>query len=160
MKKITLSADIAVFEDETTLADIEKNLLAKAKYAAQGAYAPYSKFKVGAAVQLIDGTIVLGSNQENAAYPVTMCGERTAIFAAAAQHPTTAIERVAITIISNEGNINRPVPPCGSCRQVIYEYELRYNRNIQLILQGDFGEVYILDSIKDILPLLFDSSYL
>lgn len=160
MKTITLSANIDVYTDEKELPEAEAALLAKAKEAAEGAYAPYSNFKVGAAVRLVGGTIVIGSNQENAAYPVTMCGERTAIFSAAAQHPTTPIESVAITIISENGNITRPVPPCGSCRQVIYEYETRYNKDIQLVLQGDKGEVYILDSIKNILPLLFDSSYL
>lgn len=160
MKKITLQSEIEVAKNVAELAPIDAQLLARAKEAAKGAYAPYSNFKVGAAVLLKNEVIVIGNNQENAAFPVTMCGERNAVFSAAAQYPNTAIEAVAITIISAKGNIDRPIPPCGSCRQVIYENETRHQSDIRLILQGDLGDIYVVQSVKDILPLLFDASYL
>jgi cytidine deaminase len=160
MKKIQLHSEIEVAHsiDELTISDAK--LLARAKEAAKDAYAPYSNFKVGSAVLLENGVVVIGNNQENAAYPVTMCGERNAIFSAAAQYPRIPISAVAITVITQKGNIDRPVPPCGSCRQVIYENEMRHQKNIRLILQGDTGDIYLIGSVKDILPLLFDSSYL
>ena len=160
MKKIQFSAEYSVFQDEKELSEADFQLLQAAKAATKTAYAPYSNFKVGAAVLLENGVVVPGSNQENAAFPVTICGERNAVFAAAAQHPGIAVLKVAITVETKSQNMTKPVPPCGSCRQVLFEYESRYNQNIQLILQGDSGEVYMVDSIKDILPLLFDASFL
>jgi cytidine deaminase len=160
MKKISFNAEYEVYEDETQLPPAAKKLLQKAKEACQTAYAPYSNFKVGAAVQLANGEIVKGSNQENAAFPVTICGERNAVFAAAAQYPGVQIEAVAITAETVSKELKKPVPPCGSCRQVLFEYEFRQQQPIQLILQGDAGEVYIVKAVKDILPLLFDASYL
>ncbi|WP_052593594.1 cytidine deaminase [Aureispira sp. CCB-QB1] len=160
MKKITLQSEIEVAKSIAELSEIDAQLLATAKEAAKGAYAPYSNFKVGAAVLMDNEAIVIGNNQENAAFPVTMCGERNAVFSAAAQYPNIAIKAVAITIISAKGNIDRPIPPCGSCRQVIYENETRHQSDIRLILQGDIGEIYVVQSVKDILPLLFDASYL
>ncbi len=160
MKKITLQSEIEVAASIKELNDADAELLNRAKEAAKAAYAPYSNFKVGAAVLLDNGVIVIGNNQENAAFPVTMCGERNAIFSAAAQYPSTPITTVAITIISAKRNVNRPVPPCGSCRQAIYENETRHQNNIRIILQGDSGDIYIINSVKDILPLYFDSSYL
>ncbi|BDS09733.1 cytidine deaminase [Aureispira anguillae] len=160
MKKITLQSTIEVANQLSELNAIDADLLKRAKEAAKGAYAPYSNFKVGAAVLMNNGAIVIGSNQENAAFPVTMCGERNAIFSAAAQYPNTPIIAVAITIISAEGQIDRPVPPCGSCRQVIYENEVRHQTDIRIILQGDLGDIYVIQSVKDVLPLLFDASYL
>ena len=160
MKKITLQSEIEVAQTITELSDIDSQLLTRAKEAAKGAYAPYSNFKVGAALLMKNGVIVIGNNQENAAFPVTMCAERNAVFSAAAQYPNTPIEAIAITIISARGNIDRPIPPCGSCRQVIYENETRHQSDIRLILQGDLGKIYVIQTVKDILPLLFDASYL
>lgn len=160
MRTIRLETAIKIAEHVDELAPQEAMLLQKAKEAAKNAYAPYSNFKVGAALLLRDGTVVIGNNQENAAYPVTMCAERTAIFAAAAQYPHTAIEMLALTVESQGKNIIRPVPPCGSCRQVIYEQERRHDQDIRIIMQGDSGEIYCVNSVKDILPLSFDDSYL
>lgn len=160
MKKFTVQADIYCATHLSELPTQDAQLLTRAKQAAQNAYAPYSNFKVGAAVLLANGEIVIGNNQENAAYPVTLCGERVAIFAAAAQYPDVAIEAVAITIKSQRGTIDRPVSPCGSCRQAMYEYELRHQQNIRLILQGDSGDIYCTNSVRALLPLVFDASYL
>jgi cytidine deaminase len=160
MKSIQFQAEYLVYESEAELPLADQQLLAQAKQAAKGAYAPYSRFNVGAAALLDDGTVILGSNQENAAYPVTMCAERNAIFAAAAQFPHKKVVKVAITVQTEGQRVDRPVPPCGSCRQALYESELRYAHNIELILQGDCGEVYHIPSIKSILPLLFDAKFL
>ena len=160
MKKLKLQSEIEIASNVRELNPTDAKLLARAKEAAKGAYAPYSNFKVGSAVLLKNGVVVIGNNQENAAYPVTMCGERNAVFSAAAQYPNTAIEAVAITVISKNKDIDRPLPPCGSCRQVIYENETRHQSDIRLILQGDLGEIYVVQTVKDILPLVFDASYL
>ncbi|MGH1334782.1 MAG: cytidine deaminase [Aureispira sp.] len=160
MKKITLQTEIQEAANTSELTATDAQLLAEAKQAAEVAYAPYSNFKVGAAALLANGKIVRGCNQENAAYPVTLCGERVALFSAAAQYPDTPVLAVAITIKSANGDIDRPVPPCGSCRQVIFENEMRHQQAIRLILQGDSGSIYCIESVKDILPLVFDSSYL
>jgi len=160
MRELKLQSTVQIASNVHELPAADSALLKRAKKAAEGAYAPYSNFKVGAAVLLQNGEVVIGSNQENAAYPATMCGERNAIFSAAAQFPEVPIKAVAITVISKKGNVNRPVPPCGSCRQVIYEQEVRHRQNIRIILQGDRGDIYLVRSVKDILPLLFDASYL
>ncbi len=160
MKKITLQAEIQEAANTNELSTADAALLAEAKQAALVAYAPYSNFKVGAAALLANGKIIRGCNQENAAYPVTLCGERVALFSAAAQYPDTPVVAVAITIKSANGTIDRPVPPCGSCRQVLFESEMRHKHPIRLVLQGDSGVIYCIESIKDILPLVFDSSYL
>lgn len=160
MKQLLLQSAINVYANEQELAAADAALLQSAKKAALDAYAPYSHFKVGAAALLQNGRVVIGSNQENAAYPLGLCAERTALFAAGAQYPGVPIVKLAVTIISQQQNIDRPVPPCGSCRQVIYEYENRYETDIAVLLQGDSGEVYAFPTIKTILPLLFDSTYL
>lgn len=160
MKEITIASKILVAEGINELNQLDKMLLLRAKKAAKDAYAPYSNFKVGAAVLMENDQIFIGNNQENAAYPSTMCGERNAIFAAAANYPDVAIKAVAITVISAKGTVDKPVPPCGSCRQVIYENECRHQKNIRIILQGDSGAIYLINSVKDILPIYFDSSYL
>lgn len=160
MKKFKVQADIYCAQHPDELSEADAHLLQRAKAAAEQAYAPYSQFKVGAAVRLVNGVIVIGNNQENAAYPVTLCGERVAVFSAAAQYPDVAVEAVAITIKSATGTIDRPVPPCGSCRQALYEYETRYKHPIRLILQGDKGDIYCTDTVKALLPLVFDASFL
>jgi len=160
MRPIITSSQLLSYDNEQELDPVRAQLLARAKQAAANAYAPYSKFKVGSAVLLANGEVVIGSNQENAAYPLTMCGERVAIFAASALYPKEKIAKVAITIISEKGNINRPVTPCGACRQALLENETRTQADIELILQGDSGEVYVIKTVKDILPFIFDASFL
>ena len=160
MKILSLNANIAVYENVEELNSADNALLKAAKKSMEDAYAPYSKFKVGAALRLKNGEVIIGSNQENAAFPVTMCAERVAIFAAASRYPDEAIESIAITAKSNSRIVDKPVTPCGSCRQVIHESEYRFKQDIRVILHGETGEVYVLDSIKDILPLTFDAHFL
>lgn len=132
----------------------EKALVDAAKEATSRSYAPYSKFNVGAALRLDDGTIFQGANQENAAFPVCLCAERTAIFAAQVKHPDKAICEIAIAARNADGFSQLPISPCGSCRQVIVEMEQRYNRKVKVIMYGK-EKTYIVDTVKDLLPLTF-----
>lgn len=135
----------------------EKALIDAAKDATARSYSPYSKFCVGAALRLDDGTIFIGANQENAAFPVTICAERTAIFAAQVQHPDKAITAIAIAAKSADNPslfTSLPTSPCGSCRQVLAEMEQRYQRDIRILMYGE-EKIYIAESVKDLLPLTF-----
>ena len=121
---------------------------------------PYSSFKVGAALQLKSGEIITGNNQENAAYPSGLCAERVAIFYAGSQHPEATIQSMAISAKSMNSKITKPVAPCGSCRQVLAEYEVNQNSLMELYFMGESGKVVKSNSVKDILPLVFDSTFL
>lgn len=142
--------------DELSTAD--RQLVERAEKASHNAYAEYSHFYVGAAVRLDCGEIVVGSNQENAAFPSGLCAERTAIFAAQANYPEQPVVALAIVARNDRGLLDEPVSPCGACRQVILGVEDRYKRPIRILLYGKKG-VYSIDSVKDLLPLSFvDSS--
>ena len=121
--------------------------------AAKDAYAPYSHFCVGAAALLEDGTIVKGSNQENAAYPSGLCAERVALFSAGASFSSIPVVVLAIVAIK-DGKIQSSISPCGACRQVMLETEQRYNRPLRTLLCGS-DETIIISSAKDLLPLCF-----
>ncbi len=138
----------------------DKELMLIAEEQLQHAYAPYSKFHVGAATRLNDKSVYIGSNQENASYPLCMCGERVALYNAAANKPNIPVDSLAITIKNQNMAINKPVSPCGACRQVISEYEFRHKQPIRLLLKSDSPEVYELRSVADILPLGFNGTFL
>jgi cytidine deaminase len=160
MKTVTESFDYKVYSsmDELSVADHE--LMDKAIAQLEKAYAPYSKFHVGAAARLVDGEIFIGSNQENASYPLCMCGERVALYNAGANRPDVPVESLAITIKNQNMTIHKPVSPCGACRQVISEYEFRHKHPIRILLKSDSPEVYELRSIADILPMGFNGTFL
>jgi cytidine deaminase len=158
MKEIKLTTKIHVYPLEES-SEIEKKLIMSAKKASLHAYAPYSKFHVGAAVLLEGGEIVWGNNQENAAYPSGLCAERTTVFAANATHPDKAVEAIAIAASVNGQFTEAPVTPCGSCRQVLLETQNRFGRPIKVLMYGG-GQIYAVDSIKDILPLSFGEEML
>ena len=122
--------------------------------ATSNAYAKYSGFRVAAALRLNDGRIVIGANQENAAYPSGLCAERTAIFGAQANYPEKRIQCLPIAAADNNGLRAKPVSPCGACRQVMLEIEDRYQQPIEILLCGTDG-VYRLKSVRDLLPLSF-----
>ena len=124
------------------------------------AYAPYSQFRVGAALLLDNGKIVLGSNQENAAYPSGLCAERVAIFHAGSVYPEAKILKIAITAASDTNQTKAPIPPCGSCRQSIAEYEIKQDTPIEIYFMGEIGEVYKSASLKNLLPFMFDKKFL
>lgn len=150
--EITISLDELQYEE---LPEKERRLVDLAKEATSRSYAPYSKFCVGAALLLENGKEIQGCNQENAAYPVTICAERTAIFSAQAQYPNVPIEMIAVAARNVNGDfVNSPVTPCGSCRQVILEQEYRFKRSIPVIMVGE-EKIIIAHSVKDILPLSF-----
>lgn len=160
MKKISITTDFDVFESIQELPEIIQNLMQKAVAIRKKAYAPYSKFKVGTALLLDNGEIVLGSNQENAAYPSGLCAERVAIFQAGALYPEAKIIQMAISAASENSTTSAPIPPCGSCRQSIAEYEIRQNTPIEIYFMGEIGSIYKSDSLKNLLPLLFDKKFL
>ena len=153
MKNLTIKAEITSLKYDE-LSKEEKLLVDAAKEATYNSYSPYSHFCVGAAIMLENGTVVKGANQENAAFSVTMCAERSAIFNAQSNHPQYAITQIAIAARNSDGFISSPITPCGSCRQVILEMEYRYKREIKLYLYGN-DDIYVVNTIKDILPLSF-----
>jgi cytidine deaminase len=155
MKKIVIETEIACYDDPEQLAPDEKALLEKAVLAMQDAYAPYSHFKVGAAILLDNQQIQTGNNQENAAYPSGLCAERVAIFAAGALHPKARILKIAITAGSDHFTSDHPVAPCGACRQSMLEYELKQNQPIVVIMRGRTGKVYRVEGIRPLLPIFF-----
>ena len=136
------------------LSDSEQELVRSAIKATHNAYANYSRFYVGAALRLANGQIVIGANQENAAFPSGLCAERSAIFAAQSQQPEQPITTLAIAASNDEGLLKDPITPCGACRQVILEMEDRYKRPVRILLFGARA-VYDVNSVKDLLPLSF-----
>lgn len=160
MKKITITTDFGVFDTIQELPSDIQNLMQEAVAIRQKAYAPYSNFKVGTALLLDNGKIILGSNQENAAFPSGLCAERVAIFQAGAIYPEAKILKMAISAASENSTTSSPIPPCGSCRQSIAEYEIKQNSPIEIYFMGEIGAIYKSDSLKNLLPLLFDKKFL
>jgi len=159
MKQINLITKITVYSYEECT-EIEKKLIDAAKQATFNAYAPYSKFHVGAALQLENGKIITGNNQENAAYPSGLCAERTAVFYANAQFPDQKIKAIAVAAYYNGDFTNDLVSPCGSCRQVLLEVESRYNSPVKILMYNKNNEVYVAESMSSLMPLSFDKKAL
>ncbi len=160
MNEITISTTLQVYDDINELPTEIQNLMNSAVEVRKNAYAPYSKFSVGAALLLDNGEVVVGSNQENASYPSGLCAERTAIFYAGAKYPENDILKMAITASSQNKTTDKPIPPCGACRQSIAEYEMKQNRPIEIYFMGATGKVVKSDSLANLLPLLFYNSVL
>ena len=160
MKHININTTFAVFPSISDLPQDVQDLMTAAIEIRKTAYAPYSKFRVGAALLLDNGKIVLGSNQENAAYPSGLCAERVAIFHSGAIYPDAKILKLAVTAASDTNPTTSPIPPCGACRQSISEYEFKQDTPIEIFFMGEMGEVYQSDSIKNLLPLSFDKNFL
>lgn len=160
MNKITITTEFSVFDSILDLPKDMQDLMEQAIAIRKKAYAPYSKFRVGAALLLDNGAIVLGSNQENAAYPSGLCAERVAIFHSGAIYPEAKIVKMAITAASDTNPTLTPIPPCGACRQTISEYEMNQDQPIAIYFMGEIGVVYKSDSIKNLLPLMFDKKFL
>ena len=160
MKEITITTQFKVFDSTQDLPDDIQNLMSEAVEIRKNAYSPYSKFKVGVAIFLDNGKIVLGSNQENAAYPSGLCAERVAIFYAGANYPKAKILKMAITAASDSYQTSTPIPPCGSCRQSIAEYEIRQETPIEIYFMGEIGSIYKSESLKNLLPFMFDKKFL
>ncbi len=158
MKEIKLEIPVTVCSyDELT--EEERRLINAAREATQRSYAPYSHFSVGAAALLENGIIVTGTNQENAAYPSGTCAERTTLFYANSQYPDQAVRTLAIAARSEEGFVDTPISPCGSCRQVLLETEKRFGKPIRVLLYGK-EQIYILEGVSNLLPLSFGAEFL
>ncbi|MBW6480086.1 MAG: cytidine deaminase [Bacteroidales bacterium] len=160
MKKVEISLSLIEANDVSELAPSEQELIKISRQMTTRAYAPYSGFYVGAAVLLENGEIVLGSNQENAAYPSGLCAERVAVFAASAKYPDIKIKAIAISGNSKSRDIDHPVTPCGACRQVLLEYEIKQEVPVKVYLSGHSGKIYIIENVQDLLPLSFTSKEL
>jgi len=160
MKKLKLTTEYTLFDNYAELDVPSQELMNIAIDARKNAYAPYSKFSVGAALLLDNEEIIIGNNQENAAYPSGLCAERVAIYFASAKYPDNHILKMAISASSSIKKTDRPVAPCGACRQAISEYEMKQNKAIEIFFMGDSGKIIKVNSLKELLPLGFDKSFL
>jgi cytidine deaminase len=160
MKEKKFEFNYTVYDNVEELPEAQKNLLKRAREVTQNAYAPYSRFQVGAVAKLSNGELVNGSNQENASFPVGLCAERVLLATISSLYPAETIESIAISYKSTEQKSDHPISPCGICRQALQEYEQRANHPVQLILGGIEGSVYVIDSASRLLPLAFTSEEL
>ncbi len=156
MSSKRLVIDYEEFSSVDKMSAADQELVAKALEAQAGSYSPYSQFQVGAALRLEDGTIIKGANQENAAYPAGLCAERTALFAAGANYPDIAPETLAVAGSDHGVLCESPVSPCGSCRQVMAEYQKKHGKPLKIILVGS-KRIRKFQRVEDILPFIFDS---
>ena len=154
MGKKTLRTEYEEFNNLEELSPERIKLVQMAIEAAGNAYAPYSDFNVGAALLLQNGEILTGNNQENAAYPSGLCAERVALFYSGSKYPGTKVLIIAIAATQNEELVADPVSPCGGCRQVMHETEIRHNHPIEIILYGR-DKIRIINRAADLLPLPF-----
>lgn len=154
MKEKEIVTPLRVYSYEE-LDTADRKLVDAAREATERSYAPYSKFRVGAAIRMDNGEVVTGANQENAAFPSGTCAERTACYYAGAQYPSVGFDALAISAVTPEGKeIEQPVAPCGACRQALLEYEKLSGHDVRVLLVGSEG-VYELPSVKALLPLAF-----
>jgi len=160
MKIRNINIQIEEYDHAELLKQPEAHLLGQAQEAIEGSYAPYSEFRVGAAVLLENGEIIKGSNQENAAYPSGLCAERVAIFHAKSKYPGLKVKSIAITASSDNFITKSPITPCGACRQVIAETESRQNEKIRIIMKGQEGIVQAVNGIENLLPFMFKEEQL
>ena len=155
MRKEQFVCPYTVYNGLEELDPRDAALMRLAHDAALNAYAPYSKFQVGAAVRLANGEVVTGNNIENAAYPSGLCAERVALFAAMARYPGVPVEALALTAYSETKSINEPVAPCGACRQVMVEVEQVSKQPLRVLCQGDTGPVMVFDGVESLMPFIF-----
>ncbi|MCK9398957.1 MAG: cytidine deaminase [Bacteroidales bacterium] len=150
-----ISVRVEEFTSLKELNNSDRELLEQATQASETSYSPYSAFRVGSAVRLTNGIVISGNNQENAAYPSGICAERVALFYAQAQFPDVSVDAIAIFARSNEFKLDKPVTPCGACRQVMAEYENRHGRKMRVIMGNEDGQIQILEGMENLLPLMF-----
>ena len=155
MQEITNSFRYRVYDSEDGLTGENLELLKNARDACATSHAPYSRYHVGAAVRMSNGSVFTGSNQENMSFPAGICAERVALFAAASRFPGIPVKTIAISAKSDLFPVTDPVSPCGICRQAILEYELKFDNKIELVLTGEKGKVFVIESAQNLLPLAF-----
>lgn len=154
MKTLRQELEYIEYSTEEELREDLRTLLHQAKEASKSAYAPYSHFKVGAALLLANSVCVIGNNQENSAYPSGLCAERVAMFAAASKYPGVAFQMMAV-YADAPFHLENPVSPCGACRQVMVEYENLYQHNMIILLGSNSGHLLSLEKSSDLLPFCF-----
>lgn len=159
MEKKNITTVTYEYNSVAELSKEEQILIQESKDVVKNAYAPYSKFQVGAAVLLENGEIITGTNQENAAYPSGLCAERVAVFYANSKFPDIPVKAIAVTAFTNNNFVKTPIPPCGSCRQVLVETETRFQKPIKIYLVSE-SKITVINDAKDLLPLNFDESSL
>jgi cytidine deaminase len=155
MEKKTITIPYEEYASIEELGTADRLLLEAAIDAVKGSYAPYSHFNVGAAVRLADGTVVPGANQENAAYPSGLCAERTAMFAASAQHPGVPFESLAVVCSRDGVLMPNPGSPCGACRQVMAQYEREAKQPLRILLASG-GPILAFTGVESLMPLVFN----
>jgi len=160
MKELKIESTLYVYDSLKEVPKDIQSLMAEAQKTRLKAYAPYSNFLVGAALLLDNGEIISGNNQENASYPSGLCAERTAIYYAGSKFPEAKILKMALTAGAVKSQTNTPIPPCGACRQAIAEYEVKQKSPIEIYFMGEIGKVVKSNSLSDLLPLIFDKSFL
>jgi cytidine deaminase len=144
-----------VYDSINELSKADASLLHEARAVTKNAYAPYSNFNVAAVALLSNGEMVAGTNQENASYPVGICAERVLLSIVSSLHPSATINTIAIAYNNLNGESNKPISPCGMCRQAFTEYETRTNKSFRLLLSGMEGEIYLIDKASQLMPLSF-----
>ena len=160
MKENKFEFNYTVYENIEELPEEHQWLLNEAREVTENAYAPYSKFQVGAVAKMANGEIVAGSNQENASFPVGLCAERVLLASVSSIFPKIPIETIAISYKSENQKSDHPISPCGICRQSLQEFEGRVKHPVKLILGGMEGPVYVIDSASRLLPLAFTAEEL
>lgn len=160
VRKDKIITEIEIYDSIFDCHESIQNLMKAAHDAREYAYAPYSNFHVGAAILLENGIVVTGSNQENASYPAGLCAERTAIFYAGSKYPDVKIKSIALAAGPKGKDNKEAVPPCGSCRQAIAEYEQKQKSPISIYFMGNSGHVKRVNSLLDLLPLAFKRDFL
>lgn len=157
MNKLDSHFAYEVYDSIDELTEDDKWLLDEAREVTQHAYAPYSRFQVGAVAKLVNGEIVSGSNQENASFPAGLCAERVVMASVSSLYPKEPIETMAISYFNHNGESDHPITPCGICRQSLQEFTEMTSTPIRLILGGMNGKVFIIPQASMLLPLSFTS---
>ena len=155
MKTEEIKFSFSLYESIDELNKEDAELLRKARDVTKFAYAPYSKFKVGAFAKLDNGETVSGTNQENASFPAGICAERTLLSTASSLFPEVGIDTIAITYDNVNGKSDKPASPCGICRQSLVEFQDRTKKQIRVVLSGMEGRVQVIENARDLLPLVF-----
>lgn len=160
MENRSINISYQLFASKEELSDENAMLIQRAEEALENAYAVYSKFHVGAALLLDNGEIVTGNNQENIAYPSSLCAERVALYYCKAHYPNAVVKKIAIMARSEKGDLLEAISPCGACRQVMSEYERVQEEEMKVILKGEGKSIMVFNSVADLLPLSFNTKVL
>lgn len=155
INNLNFSVSYEAYDQFADLSEADQSLCKKAEAALVTSYSPYSNFKVSTAVQLADGRVVTGSNQENVAYPSGLCAERVALFSIGAAYPDALIESMVVTAHTDNFKIEQPVTCCGSCLQVMAEFERKQGKEIEVLFYCIDGKILKIKGVKNLLPFAF-----